>query len=453
MASGIEVAEFGFFEGESANDADADEAFLHAVGELAEGLLVGGGTREDDASVQSGDEDEQGEGSECGEGESRGDLDHDGQGADESEEGIDDIENTEAEQQAHLSEVIGGAAHDFAGGDFLKEAESQAMQVVDEVGANLVFGVSAGMKDGDSGQDANSGGDGHENENEDDSTNCERFVGGDSGIDTCFEQAIAQAHECLQDGEQNRSCQVGRELFSELGAEGVVVAHGLGHGGLGLVTVLHIYLPERVSKLFFRWEDCREGRSLESTTASSCSASNRVERSPSITRALPRVSSSATMPIFPTKGPERTRTCAPLSRVPPAVNAGWGCGGGGRSAVLGFGVNSRARGTGRLWGIAAGGVGVAVRGVAGEGGVAAVEDVDLNRVARVGRERLESYSTRSRVISRDCSIRTCRRRSDSCCCIRSASARCAAACERWICMASSDRPSSDTSSCCCQARI
>ena len=91
---------------------------------------------------------------------------HDLQRAREREDDVDDVEDAEAEEQAHLREVAGGAAHDLAGRHRPVERGAEPVQPVEEQRAQLVLDVAAGVEDEPAARDARDEGDEREAEDE-----------------------------------------------------------------------------------------------------------------------------------------------------------------------------------------------------------------------------------------------------------------------------------------------
>ena len=75
------------------------------------------------------------------------DAHHDLQRAREGEDDVHDVEDAEAEEHPHLGEVARRAAHDLARGHLPVERRPEAVQPVEEDGAELVLDVAPGVED------------------------------------------------------------------------------------------------------------------------------------------------------------------------------------------------------------------------------------------------------------------------------------------------------------------
>ena len=138
----VEAADFGFFLGIGANDADAGKILLHFRGERSERSLNFFVELVDDlAEVADGNEDDR-DRQENPERQRTRKLRQDQQGEDHGGQRLAGVHDAGAENHADVVEIVCGARHQFAGAVADVKLRLHQQQAIEEVAANVEFDVA-----------------------------------------------------------------------------------------------------------------------------------------------------------------------------------------------------------------------------------------------------------------------------------------------------------------------
>jgi len=137
----------------------------------------------------------------------------------EREDDVHDVQDPEAEEHPDLGEIARRAAHDLAGRHLPVERRPEAVEAVQEDGAELVFGVASGVEDEPATRDA--GDEGDEREPEDESGRPERAlrIGAEDAVDRALREPVDPVHRQLKRGEHRAAEEIGREVTLELASQ------------------------------------------------------------------------------------------------------------------------------------------------------------------------------------------------------------------------------------------
>ena len=256
---GVEAPHLVVVEREATHDPKARQVGLDHGAHRAEGLLVfarsAGELLADRAREQHQNRDIR---KGC-ERELRTDGDHHLERARERKADVDDVQNTKAEEQPHLHEVVRGAAHDLARTHGAVETRAEQVQLSQERGAQVVLGVAPRVEDEPSARHARHEGHQREGQERIDSQSAGFFIADDDGVDGVLRAPVDAVHRHLKHGERGGTEDVTLAVCKERGAKGGCYKR-FSHGFDG---------PRFGS---FRWDERSVGRSRSRATTSTSSA-------------------------------------------------------------------------------------------------------------------------------------------------------------------------------------